>query len=161
MTAIDTFTGAFNDLARPNRFKVICARLGDVSALAKAATAPAQTVGQLDANYQGRIVKLAGDRTYADWTATFYGTDSYQIYRLATVWSTQINTPDGNTSAQPNAYKAPATVMQLDRTGSPIHTWNLIGVWPTEVGQVDFDWGTNDTPLEFTVTFAFDYMVPV
>jgi len=156
---IDSFRGSFEDLARPNRFKVILSRLGgSLEFLCKAAAAPAMTVGPVDVNYQGRIVKIAGDRTYADWAITIYGATDYGIYRSLKDWSDQINDPRTNTSAVPSAYKEMATVHQLDRNNSPVYTWNLDSVWPTEVGQIDFDWGTNDTPLEFTATFAFDFM---
>lgn len=158
--SIDNFTGQFSDLARPNRFKVIVGALGgSLEFLCKATSAPAMTVGPLDANYQGRIVKLAGDRTYADWNITVYGAVDYNIYNAMKNWSDQINDPRSNVSAgSQSEYKSDATVFQLDRTDSIIYTWNLRGVWPTEVGQIDFDWATNDTPLEFTATFAFDYM---
>lgn len=158
MTDVTGFTGSFEDLARPNRFRVTCSKLGNTQLLCKASTAPAMTVGPVDVNYQGRIIKLAGDRTYADWSVTIYGTNSYDIYRAANQWSDLINQPEANTSAIPDAYKEDAIVEQLDRSGSPRYTWELKNVWPTEVGQLDFDWGTNDTPLEFTITLAFDYM---
>ena len=158
MAAIDQFTGAFEDLARPNRFEVFCSELGDTPNLCKASTAPAMTVGPLDANYQGRIIKLSGDRTYADWTVTVYGTNSYAIYRAANQWSDRINNPSANTSVTPSNYKRDATVRQLDRSGGTLYTWQLKKVWPTEVGQIDFDWSQNDAALEFTITFAFDYM---
>lgn len=158
--SIDNFTGAFADLARPNRFKVIVGALGgSLEFLCKGASAPAMTVGPMDANYQGRIVKLAGDRTYVDWSITVYGAVDYAIYNSLKNWSNTINDPSSNRSAGAQSeYKSDATVFQLDRTDSIVYTWNLKGVWPTEVGQIDFDWATNDTPLEFTVNFAFDYM---
>ena len=64
--------------ARPNLFRVdldpagpILSGLGQkFSFLCKASAIPASTVGVIPVPFRGRILKLAGDRTYADWTIT-------------------------------------------------------------------------------------------
>lgn len=159
--SIEGFKGQFADLARPNRFKVQLGRLGgQLEFLCKGTNAPADTVEQMDVNYQGRIVKLPGDRTYQDWTITVYGSIDYSIYRALKAWSEEINQPEANVSAIPEAIKEDASVFQLDRSDATIAQWRLVGAFPTEIGQIEFDWGTNSTPLEFTATFAFDYVQP-
>ena len=155
---IEQFKGAFSDLARPNRFEVFVPRIGDTRMLAKGTAAPGQQIDAMDANFQGRVVKLPGDRTQADWTVTFYGDDSYNHYRALKRWSEEINGPESNVSAPPNAVKSDTRVVQLGRDGSQLFNWVIVGCFPTDVAQIDFEWSSNSTPLEFQVTFAFDYV---
>lgn len=155
---IEGFKGAFSDLARPNRFEVYIPRIGDTRMLAKGAAAPGQQVDPMDVNYQGRIVKIPGDRTQADWTVTFYGDNSYNHYRALKRWSEEINNPEANTSGTPASVKADARVVQLDRQGSNIFTWSMVGCFVTDLAQIDFGWDQNSSALEFSATFAFDYV---
>lgn len=155
---VEGFKGAFSDLARPNRFEVSLGRAGNMEFFCKATEVPPLSVEAMDVPYQGRIIKLPGDRTNPDWTATVYTSEDYAIYKALKQWNEQINQPQGNVSAPPAAVKEDAIVRQLNRFGSPIQTWTLVGCFPTEVGSVSFDWSNNSTPGEFTVTFAFDYV---
>ena len=67
MPNIQDFKGSFDDLARANRYRVsgFGAPRG-MQYMARTASAPASTIGTVEAPYQGRIIKLPGDRTYAE-----------------------------------------------------------------------------------------------
>ena len=66
--------------ARPNLFEVELAFPGAVGVdndtlqkarfLVKAAALPASTVAPIDVPFRGRILKIAGDRTFETWTIT-------------------------------------------------------------------------------------------
>lgn len=155
---IEEFKASFSDLARPNRFEVFVPRIGDTRMLAKGTSAPGQQVDGMDTNFQGRIVKLPGDRTQADWTVTFYGDNSYNHYRALKRWSEEINGPESNSSAPPSAIKSDARVVQLDRQGGRLFDWVIVGCFPTDLAQIEFGWDQNSAPLEFQATFAFDYV---
>lgn len=157
---VESFRAAFNDLARPNRFQVILQRAGNMQFFCKATDVPAQTVDAMDANYQGRIIKLPGDRTNPDWTVTVYGAIDYVIYNNIQAWLSEINDPAGNVGAVPGDIIEDAVVNQLDRQDNIIASWTLINVFPTEIGQITLDWSTNSSPMEFTANFAMDYLVP-
>ena len=63
--------------ARANQFKVsiYSSFITDTEALsflARSASLPAMTVGEVPVFYRGRQIYVAGDRTYADWTITCY-----------------------------------------------------------------------------------------
>ena len=47
--------------------------------LARAAQIPAATIAPLDVPYFGRQLRLAGNRTFADWTATIINDEDMQI----------------------------------------------------------------------------------
>ena len=56
---------------RANRFKIFIPRAGDkIEFLAKAGNIPPAVLGQVDVQWRGHVLKLAGDRTFANWTVT-------------------------------------------------------------------------------------------
>lgn len=156
---VDAFKGSFIDIARANRFRVVLSRLGaTMEFMCKGTEVPAHTIEAMDVNYQGRIVKVPGDRTYADWSVTVYGENTMSIYNSCQDWLELINGAASNISLPPAAVKDSAMVQLLDRTGVPIKTIDMVGVFPTELGALSLDWSSNSTPLEFPITFAFDYI---
>lgn len=157
---IENFKGAFNDLARPNRFEIILSRGGNLQFFAKATTVPNISTPAMDANYQGRIIKLPGDRENPDWTITVYGSTSYDIYRAFRQWHFDQNDPVSNTGGPPTSIKEDGLIKHLGRDGAVLNTWKIVGCFPTDLGSLPLDWGSNNTPLEFEVTLAFDYWLP-
>lgn len=153
---VDSFKSAFNDLARPNRFEVILARGGPLQFFCKATDVPGNTVDPMDVPYQGRVVKLPGDRTNPDWTMTVYGKDTYDNYNAFSQWLETINGVRTNVSATPSSVKEDGIIRQLGRNGSVLRSWKIIGCFPTELGNISLDWSNNSSPMEFTVTLAND-----
>ena len=67
---IETFRQNFSGGTRPNRFRVSGAKVDDAPFLVKATSMPAATVGIIPVPYRGRILKIPGDRLYAEWAIT-------------------------------------------------------------------------------------------
>lgn len=157
---IETFKGRVQDLARPNRFTIGGGGLdGELEFLAKGGSLPSATLGIMPVPYMGREIKYAGDRVYDDWDVTVYQDgQSGRIRRAIDTWMRVALEHDANTGATDNAlYKKPMVVTQLNRQGLPLIIYVLHGCFPTSLGQLDLEWGTNDTPAEFPVTFAYDW----
>jgi len=154
------------DGARPNLFEVSI--INPVSTIAdsktrfmvKGAEIPAATLGEIQQFYQGRAVKYAGDRTYADWTVTVINDENFLVREAMERWNNAINGHRSNERnpafALAGQYKAKATVTQLSKTGTALRTYAFEGIYPKEISNITLDWGTNDTIEEFTVTFAYD-----
>ena len=153
--------------ARPNLFQVTIDNPVDRGAFIKtsfmvqAAQIPEATLGQATVNYFGRQVKLAGNRTFPDWTVTIMNDEDFLVRDGMERWSNAINGLESNlrsaalaTTAQ---YKTSATVTQFGKQGNPIRTYNFVGIFPITVGSIALDWGTNDAVETFDVTFAYDY----
>lgn len=157
--SINNFKSRVQDVARANRFEVQGNILGnDISFLAKGASLPGATLGVMEVPYQGRMVKLAGDRTYDDWDITVYQANDGDIRRRIDDWMSKALTHESNIGALAHAqYKEDLTVRQLDRAGGTIIRFKMIGCVPTVIGPLDLAWDTNDTPAEFTLTLAYDY----
>ena len=87
--------------ARPNLFEVELAFPGAVGVdndtlqrarfLVKAAALPASTVAPIDVPFRGRILKIAGDRTFETWTITVINDVDFSIRSAFEKWMNTIN----------------------------------------------------------------------
>jgi hypothetical protein len=162
--------GLNDDGARPNLFEVsmffpalpgVSVDAQQFTFLCKAAQIPGSNMGVIEVPYFGRQVKVAGNRTYDDWTVTIISDESYRIRRAFEAWHAGINGPQSNLRS-PNAinssgYTKDAVVTHFKKNGGTLASYRMIGAFPSNVAPIDLDWGSNDTLEEFTVTFAYQY----
>ena len=127
--------------------------------LAKAANIPASTVGVIDVPYRGRVLKIAGDRTFEPWTVTVLNDAGFALRSKFEAWSTNIQALQQNlqNTANPGGYCADALVRQFDRQGNPVRSYKFAQIWPSNVSAIDLAWDSNDTPEEYTVEFQVQY----
>ena len=160
------------DGARPNLFDVQLQFPGWVfgggtagsksTFMVKSSQLPGSTIGIAPLFYFGREVKLAGNRTFADWTIQVINDEDFSIRNAFEQWINGINDPVGNIR-NPNAdivdggYGVDAYVTQYSKTGDIIKQIVLVGMFPVDVAPLDLDWGSNDTIQEYPVTLAFQY----
>ena len=154
--------------ARPNLFEVELAFPEEISVdndvkdksrfLVKAAALPASNITPIDVNFRGRILKIAGDRTFDTWTITVINDTDFAIRSAFEKWMNQINRLSDATGAQnPADYQEDAFVHQLDRDGSTLRTYKFFDLFPTNISQVDLNYETIDTLEEFTVEMQVLY----
>ena len=147
-----------NDLAERARFMV------------KAASLPASTISNIAIPFRGRQLKIAGTRTYANWTITVINDIDFDFRTAFERWSNLINKHEDNAGlVNPADYQQPMIVRQLGRAAvagpSPISDQNLpvlkmhqfIGAYPTVVGDIALDYGNNDAIEEFTVEMQYQW----
>ena len=126
--------------------------------LVKAAQLPASNITPIEVNFRGRILKIAGDRTFDTWTVTVINDVDFAIRSAFEKWMNFINKMEDATGAQdPAAYQPDAYVHQLDRDGSTLRTYKFHGVFPTNISAVDLSYETVDTVEEFTVEFQVQW----
>ena len=129
--------------------------------LVRAAQIPAATLGVIEVPYFGRKVRLAGDRTFGEWTVTVINDEDFVIRNAMEEWSNRIQTFQTNirdfASASPLQYKANAQVTQYSKTGDALRTYTFNGIFPVEVSPIELDWNATDTIEEFTVSFVYDW----
>lgn len=154
------------DGARPNLFEVQLVAgpgfaLGNKFTFkCKGSAVPGATIGTAATQYFGREVKFAGNRTFADWTVTLYNDEDFQVRSAMEFWMNQINSHEGNlrtSGTSPSSYTTDAAVIHYSKTGTRLRTYQIIGLFPTDIAQIDLDWSTNDTIEEYSVTFAYQY----
>ena len=126
--------------------------------LVKAAQLPASNITPIEVNFRGRILKIAGDRTFDTWTVTVINDVDFAIRSAFEKWMNFINKMEDATGAQdPAAYQPDAYVHQLDRDGSTLRSYKFHDVFPTNISAVDLSYETVDTVEEFTVEFQVQW----
>ena len=131
--------------------------------LVKAAEIPASNLGNIPVPYRGRVLPVAGDRTFDPWTVTIINDTDFQIRDAMEKWSNSINdlqTAQG--SVDPAVYQRSALVKQLSREGANpgdpekvLRTYNFEGIYPNTVSSIPLDFGATDQIQEFQVTFNY------
>ena len=137
------------------------------SILCKSAALPGSNLGVIEVPFRGRTVKIAGDRTFDTWTATFFNDKDFKLRALFEAWANSINTHAGNTSerflpdGQGTGYMANLFVTQLEKdnteTGSALRTYQLHHCFPTNVSPIELAYDSNDQIEEFTVEWQYSY----
>ena len=126
--------------------------------LVKAAQLPASNITPIEVNFRGRILKIAGDRTFDTWTVTVINDVDFAIRSAMEKWMNFINKMEDATGAQdPAAYQPDAYVHQLDRDGSTLRTYKFHDVFPTNISAVDLSYETVDSVEEFTCEFQVQW----
>ena len=142
----------FPDAAQPDSAVLEKARF-----LVKAANLPASNVSPIEVPFRGRILKIAGDRTFDSWTVTVINDTDFAIRSAFERWSNTINRLSDNTGlVNPADYQADAYVYQLDRDGSTLRSYRFYDTFPTQVGQVELSYDSTGIQ-EFTVELQVQY----
>ena len=150
--------------ARSNLFEVTIFMKGNGAAAAtektrfmcEAASMPASNLGTAQIFYFGRALKLSGDRSFDPWQVTVINDEDFLVRNALESWSNEINLLVGNRKRLDN-YKSNATVTQFGKTGNPLRTYKLEGLWPSSVSSIELGWDQNDTVQRFSVQFEYDY----
>ena len=82
--------------------------------------------------FRGRILKIAGDRTFDTWTITVINDVDFAIRSAFEKWMNFINKMEDKLDKQdPADYQPDAYVHQLDRDGSTLRKYKFYDVFPT------------------------------
>ena len=174
---VSTFLQTINQGIKPNMFSVDINFPGGsdftngdkqlTNILCKSAALPGSNLGVIEVPFRGRTVKIAGDRTFDTWTATFFADSNMEIRGLFEDWANSINSHEANTAERflPNqsttGYMADLFVSQLEKDdqvgGSVIRTYQLHHCFPTNVSAIDLAYDSNDQVSEFTVEWQYSF----
>ena len=131
--------------------------------LVKAAEIPASNLGNIPVPYRGRVLPIAGDRTFDPWTVTVINDTDFLIRDAMEKWSNSINdiqTAQG--SINPEVYQTSARVFQKSREGNgpsdterDLRIYKFEGIYPNVVSSIPLDFGATDQIEEFQVTFNY------
>ena len=128
---------------------------------ARATSLPGDSVSSINVNYFGREIKVAGTRTFPDWSITVINDEDFLIRNTFERWMSSINSHVNNlrspTMAISAEYQTNAVVRQYAKTGEIIKTYNFVGIFPTDVAAIDLDWASGDQIEEFGITFAYQW----
>ena len=140
----------------------------DFRFLCKAAQLPASTVAEVPIPFRGRILKVAGDRTFEPWTVTIINDEDFNLRSAFEAWMNGINDLSSATGiTNPASYMCNGYIAQLGRGNARnstthnmdnteqqiLRSYKFTGMFPTEVSAIDLSYDSTDTIEEFTVTF--------
>ena len=183
---IDDFkANVASDFARPNLFQVDLAfpsgiinnaslvNLGKFTV--RAANLPSSQVGVIEVPFRGRVLKIAGDRTFEPWTITVQNDSNFALRNAFELWASSIQSYNENfTSAaglgdqdDSTGYLADMSVHQLARDVKDgekpkvLKSYKFYNVFPSNIAAIDLDYGNNDAIEEFTVELQTQYWTPL
>ena len=172
---VSTFLGRIGQGVKPNMF-LVYVKFPDtldktseqelINVMCKSAALPGSNLGVIEVPFRGRTVKIAGDRTFDTWTATFFNDKDFKLRSFFEQWANSINTHDDNTAPlfTPNkstGYMGELLVKQLEKDttdgGSVLREYTLVHCFPTNVSPIDLAYDSNDQIEEFTVEWQYSY----
>jgi len=183
---IDDFkANVASDFARPNLFQVDLAfpsgiinnaslvNLGKFTV--RAANLPSSQIGVIEVPFRGRVLKIAGDRTFEPWTITIQNDSNFALRNAFELWASSIQAYNENfTSAaglgdadDSSGYFADMSVHQLARDVKDgekpkvLKSYKFYNVFPSNIAAIDLDYGNNDAIEEFTVELQTQYWTPL
>jgi hypothetical protein len=137
-----------------DKFRFVC----------RSAELPESTVSAIDVPYFGRKVKVAGDRSFGDWSVTVMNDEDFAVRSMFEAWSNALNRMVSNVR-DPNVaaenYKTDLEVIQYGKDGSAIRSYMFVGAFPTQIGSIALSWDSASAIEEFPVTFSYDYWIPI
>tara|TARA_R100001082_G_scaffold86501_1_gene53087 strand:+ start:663 stop:1256 length:594 start_codon:yes stop_codon:yes gene_type:complete len=183
---IDDFkANVTSDFARPNLFQVDLAfptgiinnssliNLGKFTV--RAANLPSSQIGVIEVPFRGRVLKIAGDRTFEPWTITVMNDSKFILRSAFEKWASSIQAYNENfTSAatlgnenDSTGYFADMSVHQLAKdikSGDKprvLKSYKFYNIFPSAIAAIDLDYGNNDAIEEFTVEMQVQYWTPL
>lgn len=177
-TALNDFLTKIGEGVKPNMFAVDInwpqglanKPTGDdlnlINLLCKSAALPASNLGVIEVPFRGRTVKIAGDRTFDTWSATFFNDKEFKLRAYFEKWLEQMNSHELNnaplfTPDNTTGYMATLGVKQLRKdasvSGGILRQYDLFHCFPSSVSQIDLAYDSNDQIEEFTVEFQYSY----
>ena len=167
---VSSFLTQVKQGVRPNMFQVDITFPGTVEAdqtlvsyMCKSAALPASNIGVIEVPFRGRTVKIAGDRTFDNWSATFINDKEMKSRAYFEQWLNQINTHKANTGPiqDPTAYGRSVVIRQLEKDNSPagseLRSYKLWYAFPISTSAIDLAYDSNDQIEEFSVEFQYSY----
>ena len=144
---------------RSNRFRVYIPRMGsNIEFMCKTASIPGSTLPVVEVPFRGHKLKIAGDRTFEDWTITVINDVSFSTRTAVESWMGEIQEMDSGVGATDLEYLVSrATISQLNRDDSIIATYELYNMYPQTVAQIDLSYDTADEIQTFDVTFSYSH----
>ena len=167
---VSSFLTQVKQGVRPNMFQVDITFPGTVEAdqtlvsyMCKSAALPASNIGVIEVPFRGRTVKIAGDRTFDNWSATFINDKEMKSRSYFEEWLNKINTHKANTGEiqDPTAYGRSVVIRQLEKDNSPagseLRSYKLWYAFPISTSAIDLAYDSNDQIEEFSVEFQYSY----
>jgi len=171
LRSINNFRNNFQG-TRPNRFRISIdlptgAQIAKLDLYGKATQVPTASMGVIPVPWMGRVIKFSGERLFPDWTVQIYdagGGDDTRAFFMQ--WLEKMNTAETHAL---NYNETGEATVRFDDFGSSqsapggqtgfTRSFTLKHIFPIDVGPLELSYDASDSFSEFTVTFAYDYLI--
>lgn len=153
---------------RQNQFQVIIPNIPGLqfdtktfTILCKAASLPESNIADVALPYRGKKAHFAGEKEFGKWTTTVYCDTDFLIRDAMEGWNSLISnysTTEGETNIY--NYQINGKVQPLSRGGKILKTYDMDGLWPGRVGEIQVDYDTENQIATFEVEWVYDYFRP-
>ena len=153
--------------ARANQFKVtmpfpgysaVGGETSDLAFLCQATALPGMSIAPIAVPFRGRVLNIAGDRTFNPWSVTIMNDTDFKLYRAFERWMNGINNMTDNEGlTNPVDYQVDIFVDHLDRNGATLKSYTLRGAFPTSLADIDLSYSDNNSIETFTTSFTYQY----
>ena len=128
------------------------------SFMCKGAQLPQSIIEEVPISFRGRILKIAGERSFEPWSVTVLNDTDFGTRDAMERWMNGINGHTTNVGlVNPVDYQADLIVEQLDRDGTSIKRYDFRGAFPVNLGEINLDYDTAGQIEQFEVVFAYQY----
>jgi hypothetical protein len=126
--------------------------------LCKASSLPASTITNVEVPYRGRVLNVAGERTFQPWSVTIYNDITFGLRNAFETWQAGIQryaATEGKTNVAD--YQVDLEIHQLDRNGASLKVYKFADAYPTSIGQIALDYDSANQIETFDVEFTYNY----
>ena len=135
---------------------------GDARALriqCKTAVKPGSTINEVLVELFGHATNHAGARTYShDFQVTYIEVADGRINRALEAWANLCRSHETQTGGFKSEYSTDAEFIIYNQKGEKIATHEIVGLWPKQVPDLNFDGAQGTQAVELSVSFSFDYV---
>ena len=108
--------------------------------------------------FRGRVLNIAGDRSFNPWSVTVMNDTDFKLYRAMERWMNGINNMTDNEGlTNPVDYQVDVFVDHLDRNGATLKSYTLRGAYPTTLDDIALSYATNNAVEEFGCSLTYQY----
>lgn len=157
-----SFRQTVRDVSRPYLFMIempfVDGNNAKVTAFARTTSLPKYSVQPIEIPFQSQKLRFAGPATIdGTWQVEFLCDELHAIRNRFMQWLQTAYNPQALLAGAPTSYKYDnAKVYQLARNGEVVVSYQFVGLFPTEVGEIALN--HEETGYSrFPVQFAYDY----
>lgn len=134
------------------------------------AALPGYAVTNVTTPFMGLVFNIPGSATFPgseSWAVTFRCDQQLNIRQKLVNWQTTIFNAFPNSAGQSTGNYAPKGIESVaklvihDRDGQAIRAIQLIGVWPVNIGNIDYDQTGAGEVVTLPVTLAYQWWEPI
>jgi hypothetical protein len=124
--------------------------------LVRSTALPESSFEEVVIPYPGLPLKMAGSRSFGDWSVSFNVDAECTLINAFQSWHTLIYDPSSHIPTSRSTYAIDQDLFILDNDGIATQHFKLRNAWPKVVHQIAFDYSSSDLAT-MDVTFSYDF----